>query len=227
MKTSNKCLSILIVALFLGTALLIIVERMLLGHEPAIVAAKVADAEKTQAWDSSLAVVPGDGVVWNRVTLGLRRSFRRGIIEDSSIFKDMRLTFMDSWCWTGFFKPLNRSTFGWFGLRYKKTDSDSLKPADSEGYVNDCIYIHIIKYKENRPSYEVDAYKKNILKAMESPHGVWNYWNYQSAWCEWRKGRWFSQIEVTLKSCGNDSAKTLELRDQIRDRLFAYYKILK
>ena len=59
MKTSNKCLSVLIVALFLGTALLMGVVRMLMGREPAAVAAEIVDAGADQSGDSSVAVVPG------------------------------------------------------------------------------------------------------------------------------------------------------------------------
>ncbi len=227
MKTSNKCLTVLMVALFLGTALLILVERMFLGHEPPVVTVEVTESRETQGGDSSLAVVPGDGVQWNRVTLGLKRSFTRGIIEDSSIFKDIHLAFVDSYCWTGpFFKALKGTQMFCFGLRYRKINADSLKPKDSNGYINDNIYIHIEKNKENQPSTEASAYTKNILKAVESPHGVWNYWMSDAACCRWAKGRWHTHISVELQSCGNDSAKTIQLRDQIRDRLFAYYKRL-
>jgi hypothetical protein len=229
-KTSNKCLSVLIVVLFLGTASFMGVERMLMGHEPAAaaVATEIIDAEAHQSGDSRSAVVPGDGIRWNHVTLGLSHSFKRGVIEDSSIFRDIHLKFVDCWCSSRpFFKPFTGSEMFWFGLRYRKTDSDSLKSEDSSDYGNDCIYIEAMKYKEKQPYHDVDAYKKNILKAVEYPHGAWNYWSSHASCSEWTKDRWSTWVRVQLESCGNDSAKTLELRDQIRDRLFAYYKTLR
>jgi hypothetical protein len=229
MKTSNKLIAALIATLFLGTAVYMTAERIYMEHDTALAEDRVADPEKTPAEDSSGAVVPGNGVKWNRVTLGLRRSFRRGIIEDSSIFRDIRLTFSDGWSQMTipFYKRSDESYITWFGLSYRKNDSDSIKPEDPGDNWEETIRIRFIKYKENRPSREVATFKKILTKSVESPYGVWNYWEYKSAFCEWTKGRWHVIIQVPLESCGNDSVKTLELRDQIRDRLFAYYKTLK
>jgi hypothetical protein len=229
MKTSNKLIAALIATLFLGTAVYMAAERIYMEHDPALAEDKVTSHEVAQTGDSSGVAVPGNGVKWNRVTFGLRRSFRRGIIEDSSIFRDIRLTFSSSWYLTEepFYKASDRSFITWCGLSYRKNDSDSIKPDDSGGYIDNSIRIHFLKYKRNQSSHEDDAYKKNILKAVESPHGVWNYWEYKSAFCEWKKGKWSTMIQVPLLSCCNDSAKTLELRDRIRERLFSYYKILK
>jgi hypothetical protein len=229
MKTSNKLITALIATLFLGTSAYMAAERIFMERDPSISVDKTADSENVQAGDSSGAVVPGNGVKWNRVTLGLRRSFRRGIIEDSSIFRDIRLTFSDGWTLMTmpFYKRSDKSYIAWFGLSYRKNDSDSIKPKDPGDYWEEAIRIHFIKYKENRPSHEVATFKKILTKSVESPYGVWNYWEFKSSFCEWTKGRWHVIVRVPLQSCGNDSVKTLELRDQIRDRLFAYYKTLK
>jgi len=229
MKTSDQCLSTLIATLFLGSALLLTAERLFMGLEPPIAAAKVADVENGQSGDSSQAVVPGDGVKWNRVTLGLRRSLQRGIIEDSSIFRDIRLKYFNNSCITRpFFRPLGKADCCWLWFSYLKAEPDSLKGGNAEPERYHFINVHVTKHRTANGSDSIHQYLiLHQAKAEERPPGVWNYRAFDGCWCEWRKGRWSTQIEVPLAVCGNDSAKAAELRDQVRDRLFAYYKNLK
>jgi hypothetical protein len=228
MKTSNKILTPLALLMFLGIALLMVVTRMFLGYEPDNNASKAPASIPALAVDSSQAVSPAGNVRWHRVTLGLRKSMWRGVIEDNSIFKDLDLTYVNSSCWIRpLFRPFNESRTYSFGLQYRRILPDTVRLETSDGYVNDNIYIQFHKYNKNQTSHETDLYKKVQLKAVESPHGVWNYWSFDAACCEWKKGRWYTHIDVQLGSCGRDSAKAVELRDKIRDRLFAYYKTLK
>jgi hypothetical protein len=229
MKASDKILGTVILALFVGSGLLKTAERIFLFCESGYGNTLDSKAEKSQTCDSTCAVAPGDGVKWNRVTLGLRRSIKRGIIEDGSIFKDIHLDYFDHGAWNQpFFKPYQGSEICCISFEYLNAEPDSVKeePAEENGY--HFIFIHITKYKPgHRPDAIHEYIKINKFKAIESPPGVWSYRTQNDFYCEWFAGSWLTQIDIPLYSCGNDSAKTLELRDQIRDRLFAYYKTLR
>jgi hypothetical protein len=229
MKTSDKFLGTVILALFLGSGLLKTAERISLGHESGYGNAAVANDEKPQVLDSTSVCAPGDGVKWNRVTLGLRRSFRRGIIDEGSIFRDIPLDYdYHSVMTRPFFQPFGGSTICWISFSYLIPVPDSAKKEPARGYANRFVFIHITKYRAGqRPDAIHDFMKKMHLKAVESAPGVWSYFNPWTCGCEWFSGRWLTEIIIPLASCGNDSARALELRDKIRDRMFAYYKTLQ
>lgn len=228
MKTSNKWLSSMILVLFLAPASLKIVERMCLKLESGYSASGFADQQKDQPGDSTAVPAPADDVNWTRINLGLRRSFRRGIIGDSSIFRDLHLAYLGNSCSTGpYFRPFNDSWICLLGFDYKKIESDSVTEEGPGYQENNYIDIDILKYKNAQPSFSISEYKKKAYKAKEFQAGVWEYWMFDGACCEWTMGRWFTLIRVPLRVCGNDSARAVELRDKIRDRLFTYYKTLR
>ena len=226
MKASDKILGIAILALFAGPGLLKTTERIFLSYEFGNGDALDSKSVKSEVCDSTGAVAPGDGVKWNRVTLGLRRSFKRGIIEDGNIFKEIPLDYSYHYVLDRpLFKPIGGSVICWIDFGYLNNEPDSLKKEDS---INRFIYIHITKYKTGQRPDAVHYYiKKNLLKAVEHPPDVWSYCSTNECGYEWFSGRWLTEIVIPISSCGNDSARAVELRDKIRDRLFAYYKTLK
>ena len=104
---------------------------------------------------------------------------------------------------------------------YLPKESDSLK------YSISGISVDIWKYKTKPESPRMFRYENAVFNELESLPGVWDFWMYQSACCEWARGMWITTVRVSLQCCGNDSAKTVQLRDKIRDRLFVYYRSLK
>jgi hypothetical protein len=225
MKASDKILGIAILALFAGSGLLKTAERIFLSYESGYGNTSDSKAGKSMACDSASAVAPGDAVKWNRVTLGLRRSFKQGIIEDGSIFRDIPLDYSGHFAMTSpFFKPIGGSIICFIAFDYLNNEPDSLKKEDA---VNRFIYIHITKYKPGkRPDASHYYIKKSFMKAVEYPPDVWSYCSASECGYEWFSGRWLTEIVIPLSSCGSDSAEAIELRDRIRDRLFAYYKTL-
>jgi hypothetical protein len=219
MKTSDKLLVCPILFLMMALSFLRIAERMCMRLEPPYSVPDLSGMARSRERDSILVTAPGDKVNWTRVTLGLRRSFRRGIIEDNSIFKDIRLGYSGNSCITSpFFGPFTENILCWLRFSYVKTESDSWKSGTS--YVS----IDIWKYKVKPESPKMFRYNNAVFKETESLPGVWDYWMNQSACCEWARGMWITSVRVPLQTCGNDSAKAVELRDQIRDRLFIYYR---
>jgi hypothetical protein len=222
MKTSDKLILCLIFFLLLAPSFLKITERMCLKLEPPFSVPDFSGSAGAREGDTIVVTAPGDGVSWTRVTLGLRRSFTHGIIQDSSIFNDFNLEFLGNSCITRpFFKPFNQKTLCWLAFGYLPKESDSLK------YRISGISVDIWKYKEKPESPRMFRYNNATFNEVESLPGVWNYWMHQSACCEWARGMWITTVRVPLQSCGNDSAKAVKYRDKIRDRLFVYYQSLK
>jgi hypothetical protein len=218
MKTSDKLILSLISLLLLAPSFLKITERMCLRLEPPFSVPDFSGAAGAREGDSLVVTAPGDGVGWTRVTLGLRRSFKRGLIQDSSIFNDFNLVLSSNFCRTEpFFKPLDQKILCQLVFRYFPKGSDSLK------YSIPFISVEICRYKEKPESPKMYWNKK----AVESSPGIWEYWTFGSACCDWALGTWSTTVRVSLQSCGKDSAKTVELRDKIRDRLFVYYQSIK
>jgi hypothetical protein len=231
MKTSNKWLSALVIAVFAANAGIMAVDRMLLAHEPATAETDAADIGKDPNAESEGGVVPADSVNWTRMTLGLRHSLRKKFNQDSSIFRDIGLVF--------YFNRFKRTGLSFIGkpgnnsiceldFIYRKTGADSMRGRYPRFPGNDLISIDIAKYKKEEDPRVWEKMLVQYFKAEKSPAGTWEYWNQNNAaCCGWTKGRWHTSISVPLEVCVRDSARTLELRDQIRDRVFAYYKKLK
>jgi hypothetical protein len=232
MKTSNKWLSALVITVFTANAGILTVDRILLAHEPAAVAIKKVDIGMNQDAESDSVVVPADSVNWTRITLGLRYFFWKKFNQDSSIFRDIGLDFyFNRFKKTGlsFLGKPDRNTICELDFTFRRAGTDTMRYQQSRFPPDYYISIGISKYKkEEENSQEWEKLLIQYFKAVKSPSGVWEYWNqYNSACCSWTKGRWHTSISVPIESCGGDSAKAIELRDKIRDRMFAYYKTLQ
>jgi hypothetical protein len=229
MKTSDKCLLALILVLFLGSALLVTFSRLRLGYEPTARSAGAVAMEDRRLSDSSAVPVPGDGVRWNRIDLGLRNRFNRKIDETNSILKDIGLTYLHH----SFYPPSSevrlrpfRKESEWpcrlifFAYRRKEADITGLKALPDDN--PPMIFVEISKYKAaGNPGRWYGAELKT------SPNGTKEGWVNGEAVCEWTRGRWGTAILVPFRSCTRDSAEAVALRDKIRDRLFAYYRTLR
>jgi hypothetical protein len=232
MKTSNKWLSILVIAVFAANAGIMTVDRILLAHEPAAAAVKKVDIGRNQDAESGSAVVPADGVNWTRITLGLRYSFWKKFNQESSIFRDINLDlYFNRFKKTGlsFIGKPGKNSIAELDFTYRRIGADSKRDQQSR-FPTDCfISIGISKYKkEEENPREREKMLSQYFRAVKSHSGVWEYWSQNnSACCSWTKGRWHTSISVPIEACGNDSAKAVELRDKIRGRLFAYYETLK
>ena len=213
-------------------------------------------AQSHASLDSVHVIVPGAKIEWDAINFGVELRLFRPPKTEENIYKDIGLFFNErqpeqefdrDWGYCS--EPLlsgrpialkdSIKTAGYGGLRFQYF-TENLAKAMEEGRWEDSFWkqevrIFVVKFQDLQSAR---SFWQNLRSEIEqigiarsfkqdSPGG--SYWEFVSpkhTVSMWTKDLWFTYIKVPLVACDKDMEKAIELRDNIKDRIFRYYRRL-
>ena len=169
-----------------------------------------------------------------------------GHISEEHCFKELGLRFVYAIRDLGFLYFKKKGVGAYVGPKATKNGIPALNyriyfsqiPEEEFNHVNrQSVVVTLLKYRSEeeamewfnsywdieRPRISERKKREPLADYDEENHGDRDE-QQEAAVCQWVSGVWETAIRVPFSACDGDSIRALTLRDQIRDRIFEYYR---